>query len=102
MAENPEMSITQIAARLGSMWRRMSDEQKQPYTVAAAAEREKPFNLCRDIVASLNAYVGPCVSGNPFIGIDLCAFFDACHASLLCPIYRRSRIARVHVDATRQ
>lgn len=38
---NPDLKVTDISAKLGEIWRDMTDEQKEPYVKKSAADRER-------------------------------------------------------------
>ena len=40
-SENPDMKITEVSAKLGEMWRLMSDEEKQPYVEKSKIDRDR-------------------------------------------------------------
>lgn len=40
-SENPDMKITEVSAKLGEMWRLMSDEEKKPYVERSRIDRDR-------------------------------------------------------------
>ena len=53
--ENPELPFGKIGAKLGEMWRNMSQEEKRPYDDRAAVDRERYRREMIDYTAGLKS-----------------------------------------------
>ena len=39
--EFPDMKITEVSAKLGEIWRKMTDEEKEPYVQKSKSDRDR-------------------------------------------------------------
>ena len=51
---NPDLKVTDISAKLGEIWRDMTDEQKEPYVKKSAADRDR-YHKEQEVFKSKNS-----------------------------------------------